>query len=623
MIINSFLKNLYLKSLTPFEILDVKKQHKVTFDNNIDKSLIRLWKHTITKEGSDKAFEEYCSANGLQESDVLSMVSRLSDVEQPVQYPMWVHALERVIQSVEIKEGPDDRPFYELLHPFISYFESQFNVKTKKLELHFCNEDLMAQLKSALHLNLLNIGHQLFFEEFNNFKAVSETEPAHPASDDFYYKKFVNQILKDKYFTLFLKYPLLAKKITLKTCNFLTHITRLFDRLKQDQFEIEYKFDIQLKELKKLSINSGDQHNGEATAILEFDTVKIVYKPVNVGITEAYNLFLDWVNDNLGCGLKSFNVLNKKDYGWLEFIEHEPCRDKNDVETFYERAGILCGVAYFLNSNDYHYDNVIASGNCPVLIDHESIIGPVIQKTDKEGNPVEKIRLGNILDTLLLPPNNQNDPSYICGLGSSTQLETEIYTPKIIDVNKDSMSIRYEKRHTNLYKKNKPILNNKAENLADYQSEFRKGFEKIYNLVVSHKEFLLSEDSPLEKFKDQEVRFVYRPTEVYLKIMKKLNSTEFLSDSLKYGITLELLARCYAVSRSWSPVLDIERKQMLAGDVPVFYTNTLSEYITLPNGVVSDALSLTAFQSIQTKIKNSDSTDFNFQMKLINEVVEL
>ncbi|RCK13064.1 DUF4135 domain-containing protein [Bacillus licheniformis] len=56
-----------------------------------------------------------------------------------------------------------------------------------------------------------------------------------------------------------------------------------------------------------------------------------------------------------------------------EFIPHETCHTKKELEGYYTRLGKLLAVLYSIDAVDFHHENIIASGEHPVLIDLESI----------------------------------------------------------------------------------------------------------------------------------------------------------------------------------------------------------------------------------------------------------
>ena len=49
---------------------------------------------------------------------------------------------------------------------------------------------------------------------------------------------------------------------------------------------------------------------------------------------------------------------------------------RKEVETYFNRCGQLVAVLYLTRTNDIHHENLIASGDQPVLIDTDTLFYP-------------------------------------------------------------------------------------------------------------------------------------------------------------------------------------------------------------------------------------------------------
>ena len=72
--------------------------------------------------------------------------------------------------------------------------------------------------------------------------------------------------------------------------------------------------------------------------------------------------------------MKSLKVINRSDYGWVEFVEQRPCLNQQEANHYFQRAGVTACLLYLLNGTDCHYENLIAHGEYPVLIDLETLM---------------------------------------------------------------------------------------------------------------------------------------------------------------------------------------------------------------------------------------------------------
>ncbi len=70
-------------------------------------------------------------------------------------------------------------------------------------------------------------------------------------------------------------------------------------------------------------------------------------------------------------------------------------------------------------------------------------------------------------------------------------------------------------------------------------------------------------------------------------------------------------------------ILNSERKQMLLGDIPAFYINTLSDDLVLSNGQNANLFASNALESVRNKIKKASSQDYHYQVGLMQNVIAL
>ena len=97
--------------------------------------------------------------------------------------------------------------------------------------------------------------------------------------------------------------------------------------------------------------------------------LRLIYKPRDVGLEQAYNRFLAWTSERgLDPPPKMFQVLDRKGYGWEEYIAQGHFENRDAVRRYYRKAGGLICLAYLLRGRDLHMENVIASSEGPALV---------------------------------------------------------------------------------------------------------------------------------------------------------------------------------------------------------------------------------------------------------------
>jgi lantibiotic modifying enzyme len=71
--------------------------------------------------------------------------------------------------------------------------------------------------------------------------------------------------------------------------------------------------------------------------------------------------------------LKTPKILEINGHYWTEYIEYKPCSDEKEFAEYYTRIGNLTALLYALNAVDIHYENIIANGTYPVIVDTECL----------------------------------------------------------------------------------------------------------------------------------------------------------------------------------------------------------------------------------------------------------
>lgn len=430
----------------------------------------------------------------------------------------------------------------------------------KKLQLH-----LLEEISSCAEIAL-----QLELDKFVTQEGVD-------------FNKFTEQVKN----SLTENYPVLDEKLKTKCINFSLHLCKIVHRFQSDLQDITKVFcphnSLNIK-IVDIQLSLGDGHNGEGTALVQLsDGTKLIYKPRNVEVTNSYNNFIDWVNSNLEVDLKTFKVLNCGDYGWLEFVKHEEVDFEEELEEYYYKAGMLLAITLFLGSKDYHRENIIASGKNPVLIDHETIIQPYLENESVHSWDEEhKIPHFSVLESALIINSNTGVPPDCAGFGVAGQIEITEADKEVINPNtlNSKRVTRFNTRK--LVDKNVPVYKGNYVFANQYKENFKNGFSVAYDLFLKSKEYLKSENSPVKLIKDRVIRYVWRPTFVYFKILKYLRNPAFMFSFEVYQSKLyELLSKAYKGEHmnEYLFILDFEMKQMLKGNIPIFSLGSNENYL--------------------------------------------
>lgn len=195
--------------------------------------------------------------------------------------------------------------------------------------------------------------------------------------------------MEGKLLSFFQEYSVLARMMATLTDFWVDATEEFIRRLASDWSEISTTFQAELRQVIAVESALSDPHNqGRCAIALTFDSgLKLMYKPKDLGIEEAYFQFLSWLNQQ-GAPLpfKLLKVINRSTYGWVEYVEHLPCSDKGEAERYYQRAGMLLCVVYALQGTDCTDENLIACGEHPVLVDMETLMYPQVQFSEEQGD---------------------------------------------------------------------------------------------------------------------------------------------------------------------------------------------------------------------------------------------
>ncbi|ONI69010.1 LanM family lanthionine synthetase [Kribbella sp. ALI-6-A] len=360
-------------------------------------------------------------------------------------------------------------------------------------------------------------------------------------------------------------------------------------------------------------------HGGRCTAILTFaGNRRIVYKPRPLDLHVHFNDLVQWMNDRTGLAIRVVRVVARSGYGWLEHIDHHPCTDLAGVSRFYQRQGALLALLYVLDGTDMHYENLIAAGDQPVLVDVETLFHPNSTVQTATGiDPAHAALRDSVYRTALLPLllTGEHGVADLSGLGGDADALAPHSVVDWADAGLDTMRLVRRRARTR-GGRNRPYLDGGAAEPRDHELGIAIGFRLAYTTIVRHRDELLGPGGPIERCADDEVRYVARPTRVYTSLLDEATHPNALRTADNREAWLELLWETDPTTRRLVPH---ELGDLRAGDVPLFVTRPGGTDVWAADGTrIPGMLSESGLDRVRAKIAALNEVDQHRQLWIIS-----
>ncbi|WP_339201931.1 type 2 lanthipeptide synthetase LanM family protein [Paenibacillus sp. FSL P2-0322] len=421
------------------------------------------------------------------------------------------------------------------------------------------------------------------------------------------------------------EYPVLISTMLQVTKRYVEHLKEVMTRFKTDISDIisfmpEVGF---FGKVIKFRIGAGDSHNGRSVTILEFESGnKLVYKPRSLAVDKRYYDFLSWLNQFDLPNMQVIRTIDRKEYGWSEFVQFSECKSLEEVERFYFRMGVHLAIMYMFNATDFHYENIIAMGEQPIIIDLESLFHQTLNMqlfaNDANGHAY-KILSNSVMSSGMLPQyvyrtrvHQGIDVSGIFGYGDQEIPNSSL---RIIHGRTDKMRLeRGASKTDKTY--NIPYYDGRTMDSYRYLSEIKQGFRQAYQIIIGNKTRI---EQLIGEFSYDRVRVILRNTRSYVELLRTLKHPDLLRDELDHKVVVHRLWLQCLANREHLNFVKYEMRDIEASDVPYFYTYPASKDVWASNGdVISDVFRNSGIEIVMDKIGKMDIHDLEEQLELLN-----
>lgn len=388
----------------------------------------------------------------------------------------------------------------------------------------------------------------------------------------------LSDFIRETFFSLdgvcsfFCKYPVLLRRLSVKLQNMLQYYQNMFSVLDAEH-EAMLNYGLVCEDvITDVSCSEGDTHEkGASVTILTYNKQEVVYKPRDLRITQKYTEFIHTINDNFDLyKLPTVKTIWGEGYVIEERIAYKPCEDEAAIRRFYERIGYHLAVLYLFNGNDIHYENILACGEYPYMIDLETLFSHAGEQFKQTGSAHERaVRWlqQSVRGTHLLPSfirdQKGNEKTDISGLGGQ---HAKLPTQRLALTDWGTDHVRFIMQDVYLQDThNIPTLNRQRVDYKHYQAEIINGFEKFMRIAYENKELFIA---AAERFSGIKTRQVLRATTDYAYMLQFASHPNYTQSMVHFERFLDSV---WNLPYADSQVNCCEEAELLVDDIPVFY----------------------------------------------------
>lgn len=370
-----------------------------------------------------------------------------------------------------------------------------------------------------------------------------------------------------------------------------------------------------------------DPHRGERTVLLlRFRSgLRLVYKPKPLALDAAFQDLLVWLNERgADPAFRPLLVVDRGEYGWVEFINHAKCATADEVHRFYLRQGGYLALFHALAATDFHHENLLACGEHPIPIDLETLFHSSPAPT--AGKPRELLADEAVWNTVLRPgllPQRiwaqDNAGVDISGLGA---VEGQVTSMPVLRMEGgDGSLVRFERKVVDLPvgPEHLPRIDGQEVAARDYIEVIAAGFESVYRLIVRHRDGLLAPDGPLAACADAPSRFIARPTAVYERLLFESFHPFVLQDALDRDRLLDRLWVDVESHPGFKGLLAGEHQALEKGDIPLFTSLVGSRDLWTSGGErIPGVLAESGLERVHKVILGMGEADLRTQLRIVD-----
>jgi type 2 lantibiotic biosynthesis protein LanM len=415
------------------------------------------------------------------------------------------------------------------------------------------------------------------------------------------------------------EYPVLARLVMTALTDWVDASREFLHRLAADWARINATLEVPLNDVLTSVHVLGDRHkHGRAVLLATFDSgAKVVYKPRSVAAEIHFQELLRWLEERGSrTHFRRLRVVPGEGYGWCEFIDSVPCRSGAGLRRFFRRQGNYVALLYVLGASDFHYENVIAASEHPMLVDLECLfhgLPPnVLDAVAGAERVATEAAAHSVLNIGLLPRpalvGAESGAADVSGIGAVSGQVLPVRVPEWDQTATDEMRqiLEYPRMGDTHHS---PLAPDSDLAVRAFTDDVVDGFAEMYHLLWENRDALIASEGPVARFASDEMRFILRSTMDYGLLMDSALHPHFLRDGIDRDSRFD---RLLGTDLPWirPEIISAERSDLWRSDVPLFLTRPDSRHMWTWEGIQIDsffaATGLEVFQRRMARLSESD-----------------
>ncbi|VVQ13228.1 hypothetical protein PS918_05570 [Pseudomonas fluorescens] len=421
-------------------------------------------------------------------------------------------------------------------------------------------------------------------------------------------------------------YPVLTRMLIERIEDTVAYLYKILCYFKLDICQLESTFGLCERQIGSISMGLGDAHaNGETVCCVKVGTVELIFKPRSNREVLFYNALLEKMRTQTGNSYFAIHaplMVSSDNHCWIEKIENVPCETESELLLFYKRLGAQVAVIHALNGKDFHYENIIAHGSSPVMIDLECLFTSAmvdLRVDEPHGRALFKIiRLNSqsVFTTGFVSnaAGSDNDQS-----GLSRQQRFVVTRPLLVP-EQGFYRLKPQEVDTRPLMQHLPVFEGEVRSVIAYEEAFLYGFKVGYDDVMNHREAVL--ELLAEHAQGLKTRVLIKSTQRYADFIGMMTHPHFTQCQFKHEL---LLATLWADLGDRLNKYDIPRHEihdLKKANFPCFTQALLSDHLLDAHGQTVALLPIELpFESCRNKLETLSPKDKAFQVHILQACV--